>query len=159
MVSASRNRSATAGSSSGKKVGERKGTRKERLTHPTSQGLPQGRQCHWLDETRISDTRQAPSWSSCPSFCTETAAETKTWGWADQLGAGGLLLASCSEPNTIENTAVVPGARGEELLQQVQREHVVYEEWSQRSAVLTGCGRGATPPAASWPGWRRSGSW
>ena len=55
-------------------------------------------------------------------------------GWADQLGAGGLLLASYSGPNTMENTAV-PGARGEELLQQVQREHVVCEEWSQRSAV------------------------
>ena len=50
-----------------------------------------------------------------------------------------VLAASCwhcfsSELNTMENTAV-PGARGEELLQQVQREHVVYEEWSQCSAV------------------------
>ena len=48
-----------------------------------------------------------------------------------------VLAASCwhcfsSELNTMENTAV-PGARGEELQQQVQRKHVVYEEWSQRS--------------------------
>ena len=34
----------------------------------------------------------------------------------------------------MENTAV-PRARGEQLLQQVQREHVVSEEWSQSSAV------------------------
>ena len=65
------------------------------------------------------------------------AAETKTWGWAGPTSL--VLAASCwhcctSGPNTMENTAV-PGARGEELLQQVQREHVVYEEWSERSAV------------------------
>ena len=70
-------------------------------------------------------------------YSTDTAAKNKTWGWAGLTNLG--LAASCrqrctSGPNTMENTAV-PGERGEELLQQVQREHVVCEEWSQRSAV------------------------
>ena len=57
-------------------------------------------------------------------------------GWADQLGAGGLLLALLLQ--RAEHNGKYRRAWGEELdqlLLQVQWEHVVCQEWSQRSAV------------------------
>ena len=93
---------------------------------------------------------KTPSWSSHPSVWTETATET---------GAGGLLLAVLQQraKHSEECLCVRGEQRDQLLLLQVQREHV-----GGVGTVLTGwqgCGWSAMASAASWPGWRRSGSW
>ena len=92
IVSLLRNWSATAGSHS--RVGKRKRPRKERLT-TSAPPAGQGQQDRgWMRPGGWPlPLGEIPSWSSVLSAWTETTVETGSWAGADQLGAGGLLLA------------------------------------------------------------------
>ena len=71
---------------------------------------------------------RTPSWSSHPSFWTETAAETVAY----QLGPGSLLLAVLHQRTKhCGECGRVRGEQRDQLLQQVWQEHVVCEEWVQ----------------------------
>ena len=74
-----------------------------------------------------------------------------------------VLTASCwqcctSGPNTVR-TVAMSGASSETSSCSRSGGNMSSVRSGYSADWEAGCGRVATPPAASWPGWRRSGSW